>query len=447
MFLSCNDSAYHGMWVPGVGTVPIKESKERMRGAMPVTQSELDAAHIPNPLTRGSSATSITTNRDAPSDLSANVPAHAPATAPESDCAYSEPPRYFDDALQDAERLMKYAAEVGIDVDADTRSAILQGRAESGSQWTDAGAARLLAALTSLAARLKPVTAESLRACSNEERHAVRGYWGWALGLAAVIVPFSLASFVTSGISDEIRKDVVTANDLAVKLSTQLHPAAASAGTAAPVGLPGGLPMVDVVTELQQFASLIRAIDRRALELNRFVFHAALDPYRDIRRDAKALHDKFQLPEDLPKHLVEAADSRITVYQDVRYFAQSLLDDVSVFYGAVAACLLPVLYALLGTCAYLLRSFEEQMRTRTFTPSVANSARFLIAGIGGAVVGLFNNFTVTQTATLPPLAIAFLVGYAVDVFFSFLEGLLQAFTKSKVPAAPVPSPPAGTVKA
>ena len=61
----------------------------------------------------------------------------------------------------------------------------------------------------------------------------------------------------------------------------------------------------------------------------------------------------------------------------------------------------------------------------------AYSARFLIAGIGGGVVGLFNTFNVTQGASIPPLAIAFLVGYAVDVFFSFLESLLQAFTKTK----------------
>jgi hypothetical protein len=178
--------------------------------------------------------------------------------------------------------------------------------------------------------------------------------------------------------------------------------------------------------------------------LNRFVFPAELDPYKDIRNDTKAVHERFQLPPELPQHLEAALDGRILVFQDVRYFAQSLLNDVSVFYGAIAACLLPALYALLGTCAYLIRSFEEQMRTRTFTPSVADSARFLIAGIGGAVVGLFNNFTVTQTASLPPLAIAFLVGYAVDVFFSFLEGVLQAFTKSKAPAPPVSSPAAKT---
>ena len=189
---------------------------------------------------------------------------------------------------------------MGVDVDAATRSAVLQGRSESGSGWTDAGAARLLAALTSLAARLKPVSAESLRACSVEERHAVRGYWAWALGLAAVIVPFSLASFVTSGISEAIRKDIVTANELAVKLTTQLHPSPqAATGAVSQIGLPVGLSVVEVVTELQQFAALIRAVDGRAVSLNRFVFHAEVDPYRDQRTDTTALHSIFQLPDNL----------------------------------------------------------------------------------------------------------------------------------------------------
>jgi hypothetical protein len=71
---------------------------------------------------------------------------------------------------------------------------------------------------------------------------------------------------------------------------------------------------------------------------------------------------------------------------------------------------------------------------------VANSARFLIAAIGGGVVGLFNNFSITQGASIPPFAIAFLVGYAVDVFFSFLENLIQTFTKPK----PTSNPPIQT---
>lgn len=346
---------------------------------------------------------------------------------------YPNPPAYIDEALQDAERLLKYAAEIGIDVDADTRDHILQARAASCAGWNEETTANLLAALTKLAAQLKPVTAESLKACGDDTRRTVRTYWWVAIGLAIVIVPFSIASFVTSAIATAIRADIATANDLAVKLRAQLGPPAAPAQTTATPNpapaLPPGVNQVDVITELQLYASTIRAIDARARQLNFLVLHTEQVPFTADRKDPEKLHARFQLPMGLPD-LSQAAEDRTQVYQDVRYFAQNVLDDVSFFYGAITACLLPVLYALLGTCAYLLRSFEKQMALRTFTLSGADSARFLIAAIGGAVVGLFNNFTITQGASIPPLAIAFLVGYAVDVFFAFLEGLLQTFAKT-----------------
>jgi hypothetical protein len=340
---------------------------------------------------------------------------------------FLDPPAYFVEALEDAERLLKYAAELGIDMDDDIRDHILQARAAIRVGWDEETASNLLKALANLAARLKPVTAESLKACID--RSTVRKYWVVAICLAIIIVPFSVASFVSSAISNAIRADIVTANDLAVKLRTRQPP------------LPQGPTYVDsgVITELQLFASTIRSIDGRARQLNKLVLGAEPDPYAKIRKDhPDAIHDKFQLPQGLP-NLALAAEERTTVFQDVRYFGQSLLDDVSFFYGAMTACLLPVLYALLGTCAYLLRTFEQQISTRTFTPSVANSARFLIAAIGGAVVGLFNNFTFGQGASIPPLAVAFLVGYAVEVFFAFLDGLLQTFTKSSASSKPPPS--------
>ena len=366
-----------------------------------------------------------------------------------SPAVYSDPPAYFGEALDDAERLLKYAAEIGIDIDDDTRDHILQARAANSSKWNEETAANLLTALTKLAAQLRPVTAASLKACSEETRPTFRIYWVVAICLAIVIVPFSLASFVSSAISNAIRTDIATANDLAVKLRTQLGPppaatqAVASTGDTPAARRATGPSDSDIIiiSELQQFASTIRAIDTRARQLNVLVFHAERDPFESIRKDPIAVHNAFQLPQGVPNFAL-AAGERTTVFQDVRYFAQSLLDDVSFFYGAIATCILPALYALLGTCAYLLRNFEKQMSARTFTPSVANSARFLIAAIGGAVVGLFNNFTITQGASIPPLAIAFLVGYAVEVFFAFLEGLLQVFTRNSS-GSPSPTPSSG----
>jgi hypothetical protein len=339
--------------------------------------------------------------------------------------AYSRRHDFLGHALNDAELLLSHVASRGLDIDDGIRRSVLRARALPPEQWTEQTGDDVLVALTKLAARVCPVTAESLKACAHA---SIKSYRNVTLVLALVILVFSVMSFVTSGISEPLRKDIATANDLAVKLTAQL-------GTPqAPVAARANLAdNSDIVTELQQFAATIRAIDIRARQLNWFIWHMVRDPYEHIRDDKEKFHDTFELPPGLPD-LAKIKEAKIEVMQHVRYFAQSVLDDVSVIFGAVAACILPVLYALLGTCAYLLRCFEQETKAKTFVPSRATSARFLIAAIGGAVVGLFN-FTLTQGASISPLAIAFLAGYATDVFFSFLEAL----TKSSSATPPKPA--------
>jgi hypothetical protein len=353
------------------------------------------------------------------------------------DCS-TQPP-YFAEALEDAERLLKYAAEMGIDIDPQTRNAVLRARSACTTGWTEDVGASLLLALTNLAARLKPVTAESLKAFRDETRPTVHTYLMWAIILACVIIPASVATFVTSAVSTAITADINKANALAVKLRAELGPPPKPGEPPSPI--PKGVSDADVISDLQEYAATVRLINARARRLNWFVFRIEKIPEEDTgtREQRK---EKFELPVGISDPIA-ARDHVTETYQDVRYFAQAILADLSVFYGAITTCILPVLYALLGTCAYLLRTFEDQMSNRTFIPSAANSARFLIAAIGGAVVGLFNNFTVTGQASVPPLALAFLVGYAVDVFFAFLEGLLKAFTRSALPPSnPSPPPPA-----
>lgn len=336
---------------------------------------------------------------------------------------FPQPPAYFTDALEDAERLLKYASETGVDVPAEVRDHVLEARAASSAGWDEPTVSNLLTALSKLAALVKPVTARSLEAYSRQTGRVVRNYWIIAICLALIIIPFSVASFITSAISSAILPKITDANDLAVKLREKLGP---------PNAENKNPDDPQVITDLQQYAADIRAIDRKALQLNFFLLgHHETDPNAAVRGKTRATHDRFELPQG-EYNFSKEADTLTGVYQDVRYFAQLLVDDVQLYYGAMTVCLLPVLYALLGTCAYLLRTFAHQMATRTFTPyHSANSARFLVAAIGGAVVGLFNNFTVGQGASIPPLAIAFLVGYAVDVFFTFLEGMVKSFTKAR----------------
>lgn len=346
-----------------------------------------------------------------------------------SESSHSHTPAYFSTTIDNAERLMQYAAEIGLSVSDETRRAVLHARAVYPDDWTEEAAAQLLAAVTTLAASLKPVNAESLRAYHDDTRPTVRSYLRIAIVLACIILPVSVATFITSAVSAALNEDITKANAYAVKLRAELGPPQVKGDVVPP--LPKGVSEADLISDLQEYASVVRVINARARKLNHFVLPWHQIPQEDVGTP-EARKQRFELPVGVPDPIV-ARDTITDTYQDVRYFALTILTDVSVFYGAITTCILPVLYALLGTCAYLLRTFEDQMSSRTFTPSAANSARFLIAAIGGAVVGLFNNFTVTQQASIPPLALAFLVGYAVDVFFSFLEGLLKVFTKSAAP--------------
>src|SRR5271169_436394 len=170
-------------------------------------------------------------------------------------------PAYFKEALEDAERLLKYAAELGIEVDPETRSAVLHARAVSPEGWTEDVAAKLLMALTCLASRVKPVTAASLKAYQSETRPTMHTYLMWAIILSAVIIPASIITFVTSNISEAIRSDIVKANTLAVKRSTELTPSAQT-----------GIGLTDKIADLQEYAATIRLIFARANRLNRYVF-------------------------------------------------------------------------------------------------------------------------------------------------------------------------------
>jgi hypothetical protein len=72
--------------------------------------------------------------------------------APTKSQNFPEPPVYFCDALEDAERLLKYACETGIEVPDGVRDDVLGARAASSGEWDESIASNLLTALAKLAA-------------------------------------------------------------------------------------------------------------------------------------------------------------------------------------------------------------------------------------------------------------------------------------------------------
>jgi hypothetical protein len=296
----------------------------------------------------------------------------------------------------------------GIEVETDITEQIMNARRLGHAIWDRPDAGPLIAAITKLAAKLHPVTAETLRACREDSPGAIRSYKRIVYCLAGFVTPLSMISFIYTAISNSISTDLKTANDLAVTLHMQLDTSPAAHNNQ-PVP-PGSL------SALQQFVATMRAIHSRTRQLNWFV------PYVSSELSQ---NENMQIPSTL-KPLIGPMQNEVgvktKVYQDVRLYATNVQDAASVIWGEVSTCILPVLYALLGACAYVLRTFTEQTERRTFAPSYATPARFIIAAIGGGVVGLFSNFTIAEGPSLSPLALAFLIGYAADMFFTFLEG-------------------------
>jgi hypothetical protein len=349
---------------------------------------------------------------------------------------------YLAENLAEAELLLSYAAVSGIEIDESVRDGVLEARlASDASKVTEDVAANLLIALTSLAKAVAPVTVGSLRASDDltGARRTMRIYSTMAGVVGLLIIGISLVTYFSTSVANKIHVEIDMANGLTSKLRSELGPwpaddsappvPAPAAGTAlvqarvwyGTAATPPNVSDRDVISDLQLFAATMREIDGYTKQLRYFV----------LDFDAP-LHTRppgsLELQPGLDQRLASELTDKVKEYQAVRTAGNDVMEKVTVYYGAIATCILPVLYSLLGAGAYLLRLYEDQIKNRTLTPSDRHIARFLIAGIGGLVVGLFNNFT-NQGITFSPFAIAFLVGYAVDVFFTFLEGLLQIFRR------------------
>ena len=73
------------------------------------------------------------------------------------------PAAYLAETLESAEQLLGYAAEIGVDIEVDVRHAILKARGMGNGNWNEQTANDLLASLTKLAAKLKPLLQKRLR--------------------------------------------------------------------------------------------------------------------------------------------------------------------------------------------------------------------------------------------------------------------------------------------
>jgi len=93
--------------------------------------------------------------------------------------------------------------------------------------------------------------------------------------------------------------------------------------------------------------------------------------------------------------------------------------------------LLPLLYGVLGAATFVLRTISRQIETVTYSDEagVQHLSRISLGALAGIMVGWFSFLINTSTffGTVSPLAIAFLVGYNIELFFSLMDVAINRF--------------------
>lgn len=113
------------------------------------------------------------------------------------------------------------------------------------------------------------------------------------------------------------------------------------------------------------------------------------------------------------------------------YFAHILSADFML--DAFQGYILPLLYGLLGAFIYVLRCLMGEIKalTYTFDSEIRYRLRLTLGALGGMIIGWFlKPDDAGSLASLSPMALAFLMGYNVDLLFSFMDKLIDNIKQS-----------------
>jgi len=379
------------------------------------------------------------------------------------EAAHIDAPPCFTEALHDAEILLAYAAEsgrlprekaaLGKNVSVGIVDGILDARLALEAQaLTKDVQRRFWVAVSELSRIAHPVSAASLAACA---RYPIRWMKLRVLVLASAVILGSIGLFMNNSTGDEVMQLIDQQNAAALKLWSDLQYFRIEEAPGGPAGLGGGgvserrafagaaqpqaatvphLTPDELMGEIVEFSRKSNWLLETAGRLNYWFNPGTLTvDVAPVVFDKNNPHhvDHLNVPPGITttREIVEEGLNQIVAYQLIRNFALAVYKTNTVFYGGITTYLLPAVYALLGASLYGFRLSARLIRRRSFLPSDAHSARYFIALIAGIVIGLFGSL-IPKGLALPPPAVAFLVGYAVEAFFSRLDDIISRFRKS-----------------
>jgi hypothetical protein len=103
---------------------------------------------------------------------------------------------------------------------------------------------------------------------------------------------------------------------------------------------------------------------------------------------------------------------------------------------ALQGYILPFLYGLLGTCVYILRSLSTEIRNSSYSTDVAYRLRMPLGALAGVAIAwvVVPESDPGLVRSIPPLGLAFLAGYSVEVLFAAMDRFIAAFSNEGQPS-------------
>ena len=309
---------------------------------------------------------------------------------------------YCVERLKDAELMLWYAAQNGLQVDETVIGHVIAAKHElENSAWTVEIETRFWSAFNHLAQLIQPVSVSSLKLANDRQtasligRHRILYYQIGSVLFLIIMLCFQAYWLMGTMLLQDIKVFDEKIDEL-----------------------------MDTRKDIQQLltadvSSFQQTTDNSTL--NRI--NLELDDYFNRRQ---ASYDMLQQWNSFA-HLLPSEENwssttwKATTEIEMRFTLQ-----------IIQLYILPLLYGLLGAFAYVLRNLSAEIKNLTYVveSKINYRLRLQLGALAGLAIGWFIDASIS-IGSLSPLALAFLAGYSVEVLFSSMDKLIQHFASSE----------------
>jgi hypothetical protein len=330
-------------------------------------------------------------------------------------------------ALEEADALLRFAAERVADLNPDLSLALAEARAAmENDRWTPQLAQRFWIAFAKLCDLVQPVTLDCLaegrrrvpvftwlpwrgREDATVAERSSRRYLGVLVTLLLLILPLQLYVWTVTSVSRKLEALIADEKARITRLtegSAQFRVGQAKDTL--------HRQTVTAVIDLEQIGDTVGRLTKlTALNIE------------DVPELTDRGKDFIEEKDDADRADIQIFDFIIWQLKGAR-----VIEKANLVTGIIGSFVLPILFGALGAVAYIVRSISDQIRNATFssTSPIRHFMRVVLGVMAGVVVGLFGGLS--NQLTLSPLAIAFLAGYGTEALFSMFDALIQKFRQA-----------------